>query len=335
MNILYLIGNGFDLAQGLMTSYQDFYNYLKLQTPVNSVAELMLDKIKGPEVDLWKDMELKLGEFTKEVSDKSQFEDFYYDLCEKLRGYLVIQADSFIPSQEIKLKYARDLAAPYEYLSERDRKDYRSFFGSMSNDRFVDVVSFNYTDVFDKAIYGDDLKIELPSYRFKYFLRPTINIHGKLNTPYILMGVNDETQILNPDFAKDEDVWDYLVKPKSNFEIGSLVDERVKDLIMDSHLIVTMGLSFGETDSYWWHVVGHRLRKDNNIRILVFSYESHLPPDLRQHQRIIREKRRAFLSKCGVEEREYNYFENSIIVCLNAGLFSPKTIIYSDDRKGI
>ena len=28
MNILYLIGNGFDLAQGLKTSYNDFYNYL-------------------------------------------------------------------------------------------------------------------------------------------------------------------------------------------------------------------------------------------------------------------------------------------------------------------
>lgn len=85
MNILYLIGNGFDLAQGLQTSYQHFYEYLKTQTAKNSVSELMLKEIQGPEKPLWSDMELALGTFTQKVSDKSLLEDFYYDLCDKLR----------------------------------------------------------------------------------------------------------------------------------------------------------------------------------------------------------------------------------------------------------
>ena len=29
MNILYILGNGFDKAQGLATSYPEFYQYLK------------------------------------------------------------------------------------------------------------------------------------------------------------------------------------------------------------------------------------------------------------------------------------------------------------------
>lgn len=335
MNILYLIGNGFDLAQGLKTSYQDFYNYLKTQEPINSVAELMLEHIKGPDIKLWKDLELKLGEFTKEVSNKALFEDFYYDLCEKLKMYLIKEADSFTPSKEIKEKYARDIAAPYSYLSERDQIVYRDFFNSIGGDRVISVVSFNYTDVFDKAIYANDSKIELPSSSYKYSLNPTINIHGKLNAPYILMGVNDETQIMNPDFAKDEDVWDYLVKPRSNFEIGSLIDERVTQLILSSHLIVTMGLSFGETDLYWWRIIGERLKRNSKIRIIVFSYESSLPSDPRRHQRIRREKQRDFLSKCGIDESEYSTYENNIIVHMNSGMLSRNTHYYKDERKGL
>lgn len=333
MNIVYLIGNGFDLAQRLKTSYQDFYEYLKTQTPINSVGALMLDHIKGPEIDLWKDMELKLGEFTNEVTDKEQFEDFYYDLCDKLREYLISQTDSYTCPKEIREKYARDIVAPYEYLSDRDKIAYRSFFNAFGGERIVNVISFNYTDVFDKAIYGSDSKIELLSHNYKYLLKPTINVHGKLNTSYLLMGVNDETQIMNPVFASDEDVWDYLVKPISNFEIGSLIDDRVERVISESHLIVIMGLSFGETDLYWWRVIGARIKNEKAVRVLIFSYANTLSEDPRRHQRKCREIRRDFLSKCGVADT--SEYENRVFVVLNGGLFSPNVLFYNDDRKGL
>ena len=32
MNVLYILGNGFDKAQGMKTSYPEFYEYLK--TPI-------------------------------------------------------------------------------------------------------------------------------------------------------------------------------------------------------------------------------------------------------------------------------------------------------------
>lgn len=334
MNILYLIGNGFDLAQGLKTSYQDFYKYLLTQEPVNKVASLMLEHIKGPEVELWKDMEIKLGEFTGEISDKDQFEVFYYDLCEKLRAYLTAQADSYTPKKENKEKYIKDLVSPYDYLNNRDKSNYQDFFRTFTDSRYINIVSFNYTDVLENIIDVYNPQVVLPSTQYKYFFREIINVHGRLNTSYLLMGVNDASQIKNPDFARDEDILDYMVKPRSNYEMGTMVDDRFEKLIAESNLIVTMGLSFGESDSYWWQQIGNRLKSDFSIRVLLFEYVKDLPNDLRKQQRIRRAKRNDFLAKCGIAETEHDNYVNKVIVSLNTGLFSPNSLIYNDDRKG-
>lgn len=334
MDILYLIGNGFDLAQGLKTSYTDFYNYLKQQTPINSVFELMLKQIKGPEIELWKDMELALGQFTKNISDKNQFEEFYYALCEHLNVYLNAQQDAYVPDKGTIEKYIRDLVRPDWYLTEREKLQVKTFFLQYQETRNVNVVSFNYTNVFDRVLDMNNPEIVLPAEGYGYRLHPIVNIHGRLDQTYILMGVNDETQILNSDFAEDEDVGDYLIKPQSNYEIGTLVDENVENLISDSHLIVTMGLSFGETDSKWWNCIGKRLRKGGNILIIVFTYIKDLPTDPRRHQTICRSKRKEFLSRCGFAESEFDKYKDRIIVCPKEGLFSPRTYIFDDDRKG-
>lgn len=335
MNILYLIGNGFDLAQGLKTSYQDFYEYLKTQKPINSVAELMMEEIQGSETEFWKDMELGLGKLTKKVQDKAQFEVFYYDLCEKLRTYLTEQADTYRATPEIIDKYRRDLVRPDEYLNEREKLEYRNFFNVFGDNRIVNIASFNYTNVLDIAIDANNSEHKLPSFSGNYYLQPITNVHGRLNTSYLLMGVDDETQILNPSFANDEDVWDYLIKPQSNYEIGTLIDSRVEKNIQESNLIVTMGLSFGETDTKWWEAIGSRLKSGGKIRIILFIYNKDLPVDPRKQQPISRAKRKDFLRRCGIDENDYSKYIDNIYVCLNKGIFSPNTLIFNDDRRGL
>ena len=44
MNILYLIGNGFDLAQGLKTKYTDFYPYYIDRTVCNPAVKKILER---------------------------------------------------------------------------------------------------------------------------------------------------------------------------------------------------------------------------------------------------------------------------------------------------
>lgn len=335
MNILYLIGNGFDLAQGLKTSYQDFYKYLCKQTPKNRVEAQMIEHIKGEECEKWSDLEFALGQFTKDITDKDEFEEFYYDLCEQLRTYLIDQVKSYTPSKEIIDKYIKDLVRPDYYLSEREKLEYAAHFNRYTGERIVTIVSFNYTDVIDKCLdrYNNDRK--LPSSGIPYQLRTIEKIHGTLGTPYLLMGVNDEKQIDNLEFAKDEGVLDYLVKPRSNYEIGTRIDERFFAYIKEAHLIVTMGLSFGETDNVWWEAIGDRLKRDNDLIILLFVYERDLPTDERRKQPIKRRVKRDFLTKCGINKDNQFAFESRIYVCVGYGLFSPNVHIYQDNRKGI
>lgn len=252
-----------------------------------------------------------------------------------MKTYLISQDESYTPKDEIKDKYIRDLVRPDKYLNERDRLSFRNFFNQFNDTRHINIVSFNYTRVFDKIIDTNNPQLKLPTTGHSYTLHPIVNIHGRLNTPYMLMGVNDESQIKNTAFAQDEDVWDYLIKPRSNFEIGSLIDDNAEMAIMTSNLIVTMGLSFGGTDAKWWKHIGTRLRNGGNIMILLFVYIKDLPNDPRRHQPHIRKIRRDFLNKCGFEDNEQNIYADKIFVCLNTGLFSPNTLINNDERLGL
>ena len=84
MNVLYLIGNGFDLRLGLPTHYADFLEYYKRQTPKLGAgrsqqeetikmykerlfSEMAERKKRGEEQ--WKDLEIALGDFTSAFAD--------------------------------------------------------------------------------------------------------------------------------------------------------------------------------------------------------------------------------------------------------------------------
>ena len=58
---LYIIGNGFDLAHGMKTSWQDFYDWLKSNgyNPLITFCENNFSL----ETDLWQDFEKALGEY--------------------------------------------------------------------------------------------------------------------------------------------------------------------------------------------------------------------------------------------------------------------------------
>lgn len=258
MNILYMIGNGFDLAQNLKTSYQDFYKYLVEQKPKNAIQAKMLEQITGDDHEKWSDLEVALGDFTKDISNKEEFEDFYFDLCDQLRTYLIEQTNGFEVTEHLIDQCIRDLVRPDFYLTPREQLTYERFFSNFSESRKINIVSFNYTDIIDKCLDVYNVERNLPTNGHSYKLVPTIKLHGTLGTSYLLMGVNDESQIVNPAFAKDEDILDYMVKPRSNYGIGTRVEEIVTRLIENAQLIVTMGLSFGETDRVWWQTIGKK-----------------------------------------------------------------------------
>lgn len=60
MNILFILGNGFDKAQGLNTSYQDFYDYYKKIKPASELEARVQREIQS-DYKTWADMEEGLG----------------------------------------------------------------------------------------------------------------------------------------------------------------------------------------------------------------------------------------------------------------------------------
>lgn len=63
MSTLYILGNGFDLAHGLLTSYKTFAEILKQKNPTlfNELNDLYFDN----DIDLWKHFEEKIGHITQ------------------------------------------------------------------------------------------------------------------------------------------------------------------------------------------------------------------------------------------------------------------------------
>lgn len=330
-----MFGNGFDLAQNLKTSYQHFYQYLVGHKPVNTIEAKMIKQLRGEDYDKWSDLESALGEFTKDVNDKEEFEEFYYDLCDKLRTYLISQVTNYEPSAFLKEKYAKDLVRPDYYLTRREQVEYENLFNRFHDIRHIYIVSFNYTDVLDKCLDVYNQERKLPTNSYDYQLVANVKIHGTLGTSYLLMGVNDEKQIANTEFAKDEDVLDYMLKPRSNYEIGTRIEESVTQFINEAHLIIAMGLSFGETDRIWWYTIGRKLKSDSKVHIILFAHVSELPKDERRKLPIKRRIRRDFLSKCGIGKEECSLYEDKIYVCLNSCIFSPNVYVCQDERKGL
>lgn len=66
MQILYIIGNGFDLNLDLKTSYNDFYKYYETVESKNPNVQKLKEHISKT-YDSWADLELALGDYTQHL----------------------------------------------------------------------------------------------------------------------------------------------------------------------------------------------------------------------------------------------------------------------------
>lgn len=124
-SLLYIIGNGFDLAQGMKSRYGDFYPYYLNQESSNEAIQLLKNEIKGNIGD-WSDMELALGKFTQKIGSESLFTELYYDLCDNLSAYLQAEAEKRQLSPDPKI--LGDFFEPYRYLEPVDQRTYQGYF---------------------------------------------------------------------------------------------------------------------------------------------------------------------------------------------------------------
>ena len=339
MNVLFLIGNGFDLRLGLPTHYKDFLKYYEVQSPELGAdrrrqeeaikkykerffAEMAEREERGEEQ--WKDLEIALGEFTTAFGDDADgFCDFYEDMNRSLEAYLS-RCNSFEPTPEEVEKFREDLTYPYRYFKPREEKELCAL--TIAQAWYIDVISFNYTSSFE-CLCQDALLVGERYYPEGYSGHPAIyqgvkHVHGSLGEGGILLGVDHGDQIASAQCRQCDDVMDLLLKPQANEGGGTLVDEECLSLIARADVICLFGLSLGPTDQMWWTAIKKRFLDNPEVILLYFHYDPAADSALKFDRRKERRARQHLIKALGLEGNQKEY-DDRIFVTINSDMF-PK-----------
>lgn len=323
MEILFLIGNGFDINLDMPTSYSDFFtHYLKIKSTSHPVNKLKED-IKF-NVNTWSDLELRLGMYMENFENYEQFEEAYDDLLKELGDYLQLVEDkvnwSLIDSQKFK-KY---LCNPEESLPARDFNTLRQFKDQFANTRWnVSVVTYNYTRSIEKLLEDNFKNISIGFHHNSadISLRDVQHIHGYIDDGMVV-GINDISQLNNKTFHKNRKVLNMLIKSNNNRVQGHTIDEILEKRISQASLICIFGSSIGDTDNIWWEKIGRKLLSNNCYLVIFTKANENISGRFKykngQWEDVIRER---FMSKTLLNENEIESIESRIIVRSNTQMF--------------
>ncbi|WP_158221792.1 AbiH family protein [Myroides sp. N17-2] len=317
MNILHILGNGFDLNLGLKTSYSDFYSYYQ---EIGNTDPVII-KLKE-EIDLdsnnWSDLEIALGRYSIKWS-KEDFEKVYEDLVDNLCNYLEKEIEFFNESNFDHDKMFRYLSFSEDYLDQKDMLDIKEFKKERNENEKIDVITLNYTNTLENILVrykngGYNISKE----RVVYYLGEIKHIHGYTDERVIL-GVNDITQISNIEFHHDLEIEDMFIKHDANSNQRHNIDTECYNLIGKADLIYIFGSSLGQTDKYIWKLLGERIKE--GAKVVIFNSGRGI--NFRHGHHKIRNRKetvKKFMELSGTSEE----FAKNIYVGIKTGMFNFK-----------
>lgn len=322
MNILYIIGNGLDIAHNMKTSYQDFFkHYVAMPTSDLDILAMKKD-IEQHKFTTWADLEEGMGIYTNKCASKDVFLKDLNDIKTSLRDYLLDE------SKKISLYAATSLDTfidPGFCLEPEPAIRYLSFVNRFSPIRNIDVITLNYTTTLETILNYKGGKSDLAQ---NTYLCSIHHLHGALNN-MMVMGVNDLSQIANLVIRIDADVAEEFVKPEYNDACMNNKNAICEALINNADMIVLYGTSLGISDKKWWKIIGKRMDVDNSPLLVYFAYDKKkdllLAPNHLRRWTI--EYVREIKNKLGIQLDEAA-LNHKICVAINKQLF-PMTKIVS------
>lgn len=323
MNIVYLIGNGFDINIGLKTRYKDFYDYYLSLDPTSDNEQVKklkthLKEKLSTEDKYWSDLEIALGNYTTNFSSLEELELSYNDLNDKFREFILgVDGEKLDLLKFDIAKLKKSLAHPENCFCKAEKDVLRKFYKNWTNsDCDIKIISFNYTSTFEQLLNYQSSPVPLASWPLntncKVYLSQLIHIHGKSDIP--LIGLNDKSQIANQELREVIEVQEYLLKPLLNQMQGHRIDFDALQSIKNADVICVFGLSLGRTDAMWWDAIAKTLIS-KEARLLFYAYDDEVPPY--RPQLINRMKRRwkdMFLSSTKLTEEEKKTIFDKIFV---------------------
>lgn len=330
MNIVYLIGNGFDINIGLKTRYKDFYDYylaLDSSGDNSQVKQLKahLKQTLSTDDKYWSDLEIALGSYTTNFSSLEELESAYNDINDRFREFIqAVDKEKLDLSKYNIEKLKKSLAHPEDCFCRTDKELLREFYTHWTNsDCDVKVVSFNYTRTIEQLLsyQGDTLRLDTwpLNTSCKVNLSQVIHIHGKSDIP--LIGLNDKTQILNPDLREIIEVQEYLLKPLLNQMQGHRIDADTFKYIKSADVICVYGLSRGRTDAIWWDAIAQTLLS-KETRLIFYAFDDEVPSYRPQLiNRMKRHWKNTFLEATNLTEEEKKRINDKIFVVNRPSVF--------------
>lgn len=316
MNIIFILGNGFDLTLGLETSYSDFYKYYIGTHNPNFEVERLKKEI-SKDILNWSDLELALGDYLQHLETPEQFDEIYDDITRELGNYLLYQENSYDFLKINSLDLNKYLLEPEKHLRNAEIQEITEYKDKWSNvDWNVDVITLNYTKSIEKIYDSRGFQnIQIGNHnKSSIILNDVHHVHGYIDSRLVL-GVNDNNQLKNKFFHDDTNVQETFIKPIYNQALKHQVDSHCFNLIKTVNLICIFGSSIGKTDLIWWEALGEAIA--NGAKLLIFHFEKEFLPDNKKI-RLERKIRNNFIEISKLS----NEFESNIYVSINSEMFS-------------
>ena len=282
MEITFLVGNGFEIAAGMKTSYRDFYKWYLIQRSNNDLIKRFKRDI-GMDInekngENWSDLEIGLGNHTLNYSRKTITD--YLECCNDIQNSIVRYIETeqtrfghLILSPKAKSFLVDGLATFYEELlnpSERIELSKLCKAQGIAHNA-INFISFNYTDSLDSIL------MQFPNYHQNklVFRKEVIHVHGLLNENPIL-GVNDASQIANWRLRKNQDLCSGLIKSRLAERTGQKGHSDAKRRIKESTIICVFGMSLGKTDAFWWETIMKWLSEEEARHLIIYWYNANI-----------------------------------------------------------
>jgi len=323
MNIVFLIGNGFDLHLGMKTRYSDFYDYYVSKKSSSQLIQKLKNEIDG-NLENWSDLELALGKYTEDLNSTEEFNEVFDDIEDNLADYLDSVENKFDFNQFDGTELYKYFVFPEDALPSADKNKILKFKNIYNNSQWnLNLITFNYTQTLEKLTKYTGKPLQINEFinrkNHPVVFNKIEHIHGYIHERMVL-GVNDVSQISNNDFHKNQDIIETLIKDECNQAQKHTKDIWCKHIISNANLICIFGSSIGDTDNLWWQLIGEQLKRD--CILIIFERGEVIPPRRPQRGKIAeRNKKKYFLGKTNLSEEEKEIAANNVFIGINAEMF--------------
>jgi len=361
-HVTFIIGNGFDLNIGLKTRYIDFY---KVYTNENKNDSNVLQKFKKEilrsEAHGWKnwmDFEIGMGKQSKHFDSETPVEDFMecfdnFAVC--FNKYLVDECEKIdwdsVDTDSYK-NFISSMRKFYLHIKTVPSNTIQNLLQHSWNQAAkLNVIQFNYTDVFDMLIKKSgllrELHGEIQGNSELNRLGANLHVHGSIGGGYPSIGVNDESQIENEIIKNDTRIHKIFVKPQFLDALQKRDANRnipradALNAIKESAIICAFGVSMGDSDAYWWEKIGVWLKESTGV-LVIFDVcgntDDGVSPLAFLNSEMSAEDRRKeivdrFIRLSNIEKNWIDACPNRIIVELDTDMFSFKLPVKSDSSE--